>query len=179
MALSLSRGGNISLSKTDAGLKKILIGLGWDERATPGPDVDLDASDFIFSAQLRSPDSLVGHDGDNRSGAGDGNDQAIKVALEKVPAQIHRSVVTETLHDADKRQQSFGRMQNAFIRVVTDETGSEIMRHDLTEDHSTETAMGFGEVYRDNSESKFRAVGEGYAGGLVAMCQRYGINASA
>jgi len=193
MALSLSKGGNISLSKTDPGLKKILIGLGWDERATSGQEFDLDASvfmvadggkvrgdhDFIFYGQLQAPDGSVIHTGDNRTGEGDGDDEAIKVDLEKLPADIQKVVVTVTIHDADKRSQNFGMVQNAFIRVVNDETGAEVVRYDLTEDYSIETAMEFGEVYRHNGEWKFRAIGQGYSGGLMAMCQRYGINATA
>lgn len=193
MALSLSKGGNISLSKSDPGLKKILIGLGWDERATSGNDFDLDASvfmvtgegkvrgeaDFIFYGQLKSADGSVVHTGDNRTGEGDGDDEAIEVDLENVPSDIQRLVVTVTIHEAESRKQNFGMVQNAFIRVANNETGNEIVRYDLTEDYSTETALEFGEVYRHNGEWKFRAIGQGYAGGLMAMCQRYSINASA
>lgn len=193
MALSLSKGGNISLSKTDPGLRKILIGLGWDERATSGNDFDLDASvfmvtaegkvrgeaDFIFYGQLKSADGSVVHTGDNRTGEGEGDDEAIEVDLDNVPADIHRLVVTVTIHEADSRKQNFGMVQNAFIRVANNEIGNEIVRYDLTEDYSTETALEFGEVYRHNGEWKFRAIGQGYAGGLMAMCQRYGINATA
>ncbi|MGS2745169.1 TerD family protein [Halomonas sp. LS-001] len=193
MALSLSKGGNISLSKSDPGLKNILIGLGWDERATSGNDFDLDASvfmvnseskvrsdaDFIFYGQLKSADGSVVHTGDNRTGEGEGDDEAIEVNLDGVPADIQRLVVTVTIHEADNRKQNFGMVQNAFIRVVNNDTSNEIVRYDLSEDYSTETALEFGEVYRHNGEWKFRAVGQGYAGGLLAMCQRYGINATA
>lgn len=193
MALSLSKGGNISLSKSDPGLKNILIGLGWDERATSGNDFDLDASifmvngegkvrsdaDFIFYGQLKSADGSVVHTGDNRTGEGEGDDEAIEVNLDGVPADIQRLVVTVTIHEADNRKQNFGMVQNAFIRVVNNDTGNEVVRYDLSEDYSTETALEFGEVYRHNGEWKFRAVGQGYAGGLLAMCQRYGINATA
>ena len=193
MALSLSKGGNISLSKTDPGLKNILIGLGWDERATSGNDFDLDASvfmvnsegkvrsdaDFIFYGQLKSADGSVVHTGDNRTGEGEGDDEAIEVNLDGVPADIQRLVVTVTIHEADSRKQNFGMVQNAFIRVVNNDTGNEVVRYDLSEDYSTETALEFGEVYRHNGEWKFRAVGQGYAGGLLAMCQRYGVNATA
>ena len=193
MALSLSKGGNISLSKTDPGLKKILVGLGWDERATSGAEFDLDASvfmvgengkvrgdhDFIFYSQLQSPDGSVVHTGDNRTGEGDGDDEAVKIDLDKVPADIQKLVVTVTIHDAESRKQNFGMVANAFIRVVNDETGTEVVRYDLGEDFAGETAVEFGEVYRHNDEWKFRAVGQGYNGGLMAMCQRYGINASA
>ena len=193
MALSLSKGGNISLSKSDPGLKNILIGLGWDERATSGNDFDLDASvfmvnsadkvrsdaDFIFYGQLKSADGSVVHTGDNRTGEGEGDDEAIEVNLDGVPDDIQRLVVTVTIHEADSRKQNFGMVQNAFIRVVNNDTGNEIVRYDLSEDYSTETALEFGEVYRHNGEWKFRAVGQGYTGGLMAMCQRYGINATA
>ena len=190
MALSLSKGGNVSLSKTDPSLVRILIGLGWDERSTDGVDFDLDASaflltasgkvrsdhDFIFYNQLKSQDGSVEHTGDNRSGQGDGDDESIKVDLSRVPAQIEKIAVTVTIHDAQARGQNFGQIANAFIRVVNEDNGIEIVRFDLAEDYSTETAMVFGEIYRHNGEWKFRAVGQGYAGGLAAMCQQYGIN---
>ncbi|TVM06652.1 MAG: TerD family protein, partial [Halomonas sp.] len=175
MALSLSKGGNVSLSKSDPGLKNILIGLGWDERATSGNDFDLDASvfmvnsegkvrsdaDFIFYGQLKSADGSVVHTGDNRTGEGEGDDEAIEVNLDGVPADIQRLVVTVTIHEADSRKQNFGMVQNAFIRVVNNDTGNEVVRYDLSEDYSTETALEFGEVYRHNGEWKFRAVGQG------------------
>jgi tellurium resistance protein TerD len=190
MAVSLSKGGNVSLDKTDPGIKKILIGLGWDERATDGAEFDLDASvfllkddgkvrsdrDFIFYNQLQSECGSVVHTGDNRSGAGAGDDEAIKVDLASVPADITKLAVTVTIHDADARGQNFGQVSNAFIRVVNDETEQEVCRYDLTEDYSIETAMIFGEVYRHNNEWKFRAVGQGFQGGLAAMASEYGIN---
>jgi len=190
MAISLSKGGNLSLTKTDPSLSKILIGLGWDERATDGGDFDLDASafllnvtgkvrseaDFIFYNQLRSADGSVEHTGDNRSGQGDGDDEVIKVDLSRVPADVDKIVMTVTIHDADARRQNFGQVANAFIRVVNEMTGQEVVRFDLAEDYSTETAMVFGELYRHNGEWKFRAVGQGYAGGLRAMCQQFGLN---
>jgi tellurium resistance protein TerD len=190
MAISLSKGGNLSLTKTDPSLSKILIGLGWDERATDGGDFDLDASafllsvsgkvrsdaDFIFYNQLRSSDGSVEHTGDNRTGQGDGDDEAIKVDLSRVPTDIDKIAITVTIHDAESRRQNFGQVANAFIRVVNDVTGQEVVRFDLAEDYSTETAMIFGELYRHNNEWKFRAVGQGYAGGLGAMCRQFGIN---
>ncbi|QQZ27422.1 TerD family protein [Thiothrix subterranea] len=189
MALSLQKGGNLSLSKTDPSLTKILIGLGWDERSTDGAGFDLDASaflltasgkvrgdaDFIFYNQLKSTDGSVEHTGDNRTGQGDGDDESMKVDLSKVPADITKVAFTVTIHDAEARRQNFGQVANAFIRVVNDVTGTEIVRYDLAEDYSTETAMVFGELYRNNAEWKFRAVGQGYAGGLKAMCDQYGI----
>ena len=190
MALSLQKGGNLSLSKADPSLTKILVGLGWDERSTDGSAFDLDASaflltasgkvrgdaDFIFYNQLKSTDGSVEHTGDNRTGQGDGDDEAMKVDLSKVPAEITKIAFTVTIHDADARRQNFGQVANAFIRVVNDVTGTEIVRYDLAEDYSTETAMVFGELYRHNEEWKFRAVGQGYAGGLKAMCDQYGIS---
>lgn len=190
MAISLSKGGNLSLTKTDPSLSKILIGLGWDERATDGGDFDLDASafllnitgkvrseaDFIFYNQLRSADGSVEHTGDNRTGQGDGDDESLRVDLSRVPADVDKIVITVTIHDADSRRQNFGQVANAFIRVVNDVTGQEVVRFDLAEDYSTETAMVFGELYRNNGEWKFRAVGQGYAGGLRAMCQQFGLN---
>ena len=190
MAISLNKGGNLSLSKTDPSLNQVLIGLGWDARATDGADFDLDASafllaandkvrgetDFIFYNQTRSPEGSVEHTGDNRTGEGDGDDEAVKINLAKVPADVQKIAITVTIHDAESRCQNFGQVQNAFIRVVNDQTNVEIVRFDLNEDYSTETAMIFGELYRHNGEWKFRAVGQGYNGGLRAMCGQYGIN---
>lgn len=190
MAISLGKGGNLSLTKTDPSLSKILIGLGWDERATDGGDFDLDASafllsingkvrsdaDFIFYNQLRSSDGSVEHTGDNRTGQGDGDDESIKVDLSRITTVVDKIVITVTIHDAEIRRQNFGQIANAFIRVVNDVTGQEVVRFDLAEDYSTETAMVFGELYRHNGEWKFRAVGQGYAGGLGAMCRQFGIS---
>jgi tellurium resistance protein TerD len=189
MALSLQKGGNLSLSKTDPSLNNVLIGLGWDERATDGAEFDLDASaflltasgkvrgdaDFIFYNQLRSSDGAVEHTGDNRTGAGDGDDESVKVILSQVSPEVSKIAITVTIHDAEARGQNFGQVSNAFIRVVNDDTQVEVVRFDLAEDYSTETAMVFGELYRHNGDWKFRAVGQGYAGGLSAMCQQYGI----
>lgn len=189
MAISLSKGGNLSLTKTDPNLVRILIGLGWDERSTDGASFDLDASafllgatgkvrgdhDFIFYNQLRSLDGSVEHTGDNRSGEGDGDDESLVVDLSKVSADIEKIAITVTIYDAQTRRQNFGQVANAFIRVVNQDNGIEIVRFDLAEDYSTETAMVFGELYRHGGEWKFRAVGQGYSGGLAAMCQQYGI----
>lgn len=189
MAISLSKGGNISLSKEEPNLKKILVGLGWDTRSTDGADFDLDASafilagndkvrsdaDFIFYNQLKSPDGSVEHTGDNKTGAGEGDDEAIKVDLARMAPDVAKIAFTVTIHEADFRKQNFGMVKNAFIRIVNDETGREVVRYDLSEDASTETAMVFGEVYRHGNEWKFRAVGQGYAGGLKSLAQNYGI----
>ena len=190
MAISLNKGGNLSLSKTDPSLNQVLVGLGWDARATDGTDFDLDASafllsesgkvrgehDFIFYNQTCSPEGSVEHTGDNRTGAGDGDDEAVRINLAQVPADIQKIAITVTIHEGESRGQNFGQVQNAFIRVVNDQSNTEIVRFDLNEDYSTETAMIFGELYRHNGEWKFRAVGQGYAGGLSAMCQQFGIS---
>lgn len=190
MSVSLSKGGNVSLSKEEPGLSRILIGLGWDTRTTDGTDFDLDASafllgtgdrvrndaDFIFYNNLRSADGSVEHTGDNRTGEGDGDDEALKVDLATVPSDVQKIAVSVTIHEGEQRRQSFGMVSNAFIRVVNDVTGREIARYDLSEDASTETAMIFGEVYRHNGEWKFRAVGQGYKGGLAPMARNFGVN---
>lgn len=189
MAISLSKGGNISLSKTDPQLKNIHVGLSWDTRATDGSDFDLDASvfmvtadnkvrgdhDFIFYNQLKSTCGSVEHTGDNRTGAGDGDDEVINVALDKVPAEIAKIVIAVTIHDAEQRRQNFGQVHNAAIRLLNKDTNNEVTRYDLSEDASVETAMIFGEIYRHNAEWKFRAVGQGYSGGLRALAIQHGI----
>lgn len=190
MGISLSKGGNVSLSKSEPGLKKIQIGLGWDARATDGAPFDLDASmfilkedgkvrsdkDFIFYNNLKSADGSIEHLGDNLTGAGEGDDEVIRVDLEKVPADVKTLSVGVTIHEAEQRNQNFGMVKNAFIRVVNQDNNNEIARFDLSEDYSTETAMLFGDVYRHGDEWKFRAVGQGYAGGLAAMATNYGVN---
>jgi len=190
MAVSLQKGGNVSLEKTSPGISKILIGLGWDERTTDGGDFDLDASlfllaqnakvrsdeDFIFYNNLTSTCGSVVHQGDNRTGEGDGDDEAIKVDLAKVPADVQKIEVAVTIHDAQARNQNFGQVSNAFIRIVNDETNEEVARYDLSEDYSIETAMIFGEVYRHNGDWKFKAIGQGYEGGLSALAKGFGIN---
>ncbi len=190
MAVSLKKGENVSLSKTDPNLKNVLLGLGWDARASDGADFDLDASLFmvgengkvqnddwfIFYNQLNSPCRSVEHTGDNRTGDGDGDDEAIKVALDKVPAHINRLVIAVTIHDAEARKQNFGMVLDAFVRLVNSDSDQEVLRFDLSEDYSTETAMVFGEIYRRGSEWKFRAVGQGYAGGLYTLCVQHGVS---
>ncbi|MBF0125431.1 MAG: TerD family protein [Magnetococcales bacterium] len=191
MGVVLSKGGNVSLSKEAPGLTKIAVGLGWDVRATDGGDFDLDASafllkadgkvrddsDFIFYNQLQSKDGSVTHTGDNRTGVGEGDDETIKINLATVAADIQKIAFAVTIHEADGRRQSFGMVANAFIRVVNDDgSNKELARYDLSEDSSTETAMIFGEVYRHNSEWKFRAVGQGFKGGLGPLANNYGVN---
>jgi len=190
MAISLSKGGNISLSKEAPGLSKILVGLGWDARATDGGDFDLDAvafilggtgkvrsdADFIFYNQLRSADGSIEHTGDNRSGVGDGDDEAIRMDLSKIPADVTRVAVCVTIHDAESRRQNFGMVSNAFVRIVNGDTNAEVARYDLAEDASTETALIFAEVYRNGAEWKFKAVGQGFAGGLGPLARNFGVN---
>ncbi|WP_425146114.1 TerD family protein [Deinococcus sp.] len=189
MALTLQKGGNLSLSKQDPNLKRLVVGLGWDARSTDGQDFDLDASafllgnsgrvrndaDFIFYNQLNSVDGSVQHTGDNRTGAGDGDDEQIKIDLSKIAPDVDKIAVTVTIHDSELRRQNFGQVRNAFIRVVNEDSGAEVVRFDLGEDFSTETAVIFAEVYRNGAEWKFRAVGQGYAGGLKALCNSYGV----
>jgi tellurium resistance protein TerD len=190
MGLSLSKGGNVSLSKEAPGLTNILVGLGWDVRATDGGDFDLDASafclnaagkvradtDFVFYNNLKSPEGAVEHTGDNRTGVGEGDDEAIKVDLGKVPADIQRIAVCVTIHEAEGRRQNFGMVNNAFVRIVDSGSGKEIARYDLGEDASTETAMIFAEVYRNGADWKFKAIGQGFAGGLGPLARNYGVD---
>ncbi|KAA5971594.1 TerD family protein [Pantoea sp. M_9] len=192
MAVTLSKGGNVSLAKVDPSLKNVKIGLGWDTRSTDGQDFDLDASaflltdagkvrgdhDFIFYNNLKSADGSVTHTGDNRTGEGEGDDESLIVELDRVPQDVTKIVFVVTIHDAAIRRQSFGQVANAFIRLVNNDSNVEAARYDLSEDASTETAMLFGELYRHAGEWKFRAVGQGYAGGLASVCAQYGINAS-
>ncbi|WP_104106703.1 TerD family protein [Nocardioides sp. 616] len=190
MSVSLSKGGNVSLTKMAPSLTAVAVGLGWDIRTTTGADFDLDSSvllcradgkvkddgHFVFFNNLKSPDGSVEHLGDNLTGEGEGDDEVVKVQLSTVPADIERIVFPVSIYDADARQQSFGQVINAFIRVVDSSNGTELARYDLTEDASTETAMIFGELYRHNSEWKFRAIGQGYASGLAGIAKDYGVN---
>jgi tellurium resistance protein TerD len=189
MAISLSKGGNVSLSKESPGLDEIMVGLGWDVRATDGQDFDLDASAFLLAAtgKVRNDGDFcfynnkdvggaVVHQGDNRTGEGDGDDEQIKIVLSKMPADVDKVAVAVTIHDGESRGQSFGQVSNAFIRLVDNKTGTEIVRYDLSEDASVETAMILGEVYRNGGEWKFRAVGQGFKGGLGPLAGNYGVN---
>ncbi|MFD7903044.1 TerD family protein [Kitasatospora sp. NPDC059722] len=190
MGVSLSKGGNVSLTKEAPGLTAVVVGLGWDVRTTTGTDFDLDASallcndlgkvsgdgNFVFFNNLRSPDGSVEHTGDNRTGEGEGDDEAIKVNLSTVPADVQKIVFPVSIYDAETRSQSFGQVRNAFIRVVNQADNKELARYDLSEDASTETAMVFGELYRAGGEWKFRAIGQGYASGLRGIAQDFGVN---
>ena len=191
MGISLRKGGNISLSKTGGvKLDKITVGLGWDERVTDGASFDLDATafclgangrvrsdaDFIFYNQLVGLGGAIEHQGDNTDGEGDGDDEQIKVSLKSVPQDIQKIALCVTIHEAQERRQNFGMIANAFVRVVNDQTDAEMARFDLSEDMSMETAMIFAEVYRYNNEWKFKAVGQGFSGGLGALAKNYGVN---
>lgn len=190
MGVSLSKGGNVSLEKAAPGMTKMLAGLGWDTRSTDGVDFDLDASvfllgdngkviddkSFIFYNNLKSVCGSVEHTGDNLTGEGEGDDESIKVNLASVPAEVKRIAIGVTIHDAEARGQNFGQVSNAFVRIVDEANGTEAVRYDLSEDYSIETALNFGEIYRHNGEWKFKAIGQGFAGGLKPMAQEFGVN---
>ena len=190
MAISLQKGGNVNLSKENPNLSKVIVGLGWDPRATDGAAFDLDASgfmqkgdgkvrgdsDFIFYNNLKSTDGSVVHLGDNTTGQGEGDDERLTVDLSRVPADIDKISFCVTIHDAETRRQSFGQVSKAYIRCLNAAGETEIARYDLSEDSSTETAMIFGELYRHGSEWKFRAVGQGFKGGLGPLARSFGVN---
>ncbi|HWK23077.1 MAG TPA: TerD family protein [Ureibacillus sp.] len=192
MAIQLSKGQRIDLTKNDPSLKRIIVGLGWDiKQFDGGQDYDLDASaflldasgkcrnesDFIFYNNLRSVEGSVIHTGDNRTGEGDGDDEQIKIDLSKIPQDVKKIAITVTIHDAEARRQNFGQVSNAFVRLVNEETGAEVLRYDLGEDFSIETAVVFCEIYQHGNDWKFNAVGSGYQGGLQALVNAYGLNA--
>ena len=192
MAISLQKGQKIDLTKTNPGLTKVLVGLGWDtNKYDGGADFDLDAAvfllgdsgkvnsdaDFVFYGNLKHASGAVEHLGDNLTGAGDGDDEQIKVDLAAVPANVTKIDFTVTIYDAEARRQNFGQVSNAFIRIVNEATGEELLRFDLGEDFSIETAVVVAELYRNNGEWKFNAIGSGFSGGLAALCQNFGVNA--
>jgi tellurium resistance protein TerD len=190
MGVSLTKGGNVSLTKQAPGLTAVIVGLGWEPRTTAGADFDLDASalmlntsakiisdnHFIFFNNLKSPDGSVEHTGDNLTGAGEGDDEQIKVNLAAVPPECDKINFPVSIYEAETRGQNFGQVRNAFIRVVNQADGAELTRYDLSEDASTETAMVFGELYRNGDEWKFRAIGQGYASGLRGIATDFGVN---
>jgi len=190
LSVSLTKGGNVSLTKEAPGLTNVIVGLGWDVRTTTGTEFDLDASaivlnaegkavsdkHFIFFNNLTTPDATVEHTGDNLTGEGEGDDEQVKVNLAGMDAAVDKVVFPVSIYDADARSQSFGQVRNAFIRVVNAGDQKEIARYDLTEDASTETAMVFGELYRSGADWKFRAVGQGYASGLAGIARDFGVN---
>jgi len=190
MAVNLSKGQRISLEKVAPGLSEAFVGLGWDINITDtGQDFDIDSSiflldsneklisdsHFIFYNNLTSPDpdESVEHLGDNRTGAGEGDDEVVKISLKQVPPDVHKIVMTVTIHEAEQRQQNFGQVQNAFVRVVDAQENKEVVRYDLTEDFSVETALIMAELYRKDGEWRINAVGAGYEGGLAALLNRY------
>lgn len=192
MPVSLTKGQRVDLTKGRPSLKKVLIGLGWDVNQYDGEaDFDLDASvfmtkengkvgsddDFIFYGNLEHRTRCVVHTGDNRTGDGDGDDEVIKVNFDAIPSDYTNLSVAVTIYDADNRLQNFGMVNNAYVRVADEETGEELIRYDLSEDFSTETAIVVAEIYKKNGEWKFKAVGSGYNGGLAALCRQYGIDA--
>ena len=190
MSVSLSKGGNVSLSKEAPGMKAAMVGLGWDARATDGQSFDLDAAvfilgangkvrtdnDFVFYNNPKGANGTVQYQGDNRSGAGTGDDEQVLLNLDGIPADVDKIVIAATIHEADTRRQSFGQVNNAYMRVINAEGGLEIARYDLSEDASTEAAMIFGEIYKRNDEWKFKAVGQGFAGGLGPLARNYGVD---
>ena len=190
MPISLSKGQKVDLTKGNPGLKKIMVGLGWDVNAfDSGADFDLDAAafmvgasgkcptekEFVFYGNLEHPSHSVKHMGDNLTGEGEGDDEQIEIELEKVPANVEKIAVSVTIYDADVRKQNFGQVANAFIRIVDETTNTELIRYDLGEDFSIETAVVVGELYRHGGEWKFNAIGSGFQGGLAALCGHYGI----
>ncbi len=190
MPVSLQKGQKVSLTKDNPGLKKVVVGLGWDVNAfDTGGDFDLDAAafllgdsgkvadsdDFVFYRNLTHSSGSVVHQGDNLTGIGDGDDEQIKVDLSKVPDSVTKIAFTVTIYEAEQRRQNFGQVNNAFIRIYNEETGEEMLRYDLGEDFSIETATVFGELYKNGGEWKFNAIGNGFQGGLAALCANFGV----
>jgi tellurium resistance protein TerD len=191
MPVCLQKGQKVSLTKDNPGLSNVVVGLGWDVNAfDTGGAFDLDSAaflltesgkvskseDFVFYGNLKHPSGAVEHLGDNTTGAGDGDDEQIKITLSAVPAEITKIAFTVTIYDADARRQNFGQVSNSYIRIYNEENGEELLRYDLGEDFSIETASVFGELYRNNDEWKFNAIGSGYQGGLAALCGSFGVD---
>ena len=190
MPINLTKGQKVDLTKGNPSLKNIMVGLGWDvNEFDSGYAFDLDAAafmlgsngkcptekEFIFYGNLQHNSESVIHMGDNLTGEGDGDDEQIKVDLAKIPANVDKIAFTVTIYDADVRKQNFGQVSNSYIRIVDEITGNEIIRYDLGEDFSIETAAVFGELYKNGDEWKFNAIGSGFQGGLAALCGHYGI----
>ncbi|MCR5557290.1 MAG: TerD family protein [Butyrivibrio sp.] len=193
MGINLSKGQKVDLTKGNPGLKTIMVGLGWDVNAfDSGADFDLDAAafmlgadgkcptdkEFVFYGNLNHSSGAVNHMGDNLTGEGEGDDEQIQIDLSKIPANIEKIAFTVTIYDADQRRQNFGQVSNAFIRIVDESSNTELIRYDLGEDFSIETAVVVGELYRNNGEWKFNAIGSGFQGGLKALCGHFGIDAA-
>ena len=192
MPINLSKGQKVDLTKGNPGLKNIMVGLGWDVNSfDSGADFDLDVSaflcgsngkcpndkDFIFYGNLVHPSEAVKHMGDNLTGEGEGDDEQIQIDLVKIPENIEKIAFTVTIYEAEQRRQNFGQVNNAFIRIYNEVTGEEMLRYDLGEDFSIETAAVFGELYKNGSEWKFNAIGSGYQGGLASLCASFGVDA--
>ena len=190
MPINLSKGQKVDLTKGNASLKHIMVGLGWDVNAfDSGSDFDLEASafmcgangkcptekEFVFYGNLEHPSGAVKHQGDNLTGEGDGDDEQIFVDLKAIPESVDKIAFTVTIYEAQERRQNFGQVSNAYIRIVDEDTNQELIRYDLGEDFSIETAIVVGELYRHNGEWKFNAIGSGFQGGLAALCGHYGI----
>ncbi|WP_312653129.1 TerD family protein [Aminipila sp.] len=191
MGVCLQKGQKVNITKDNQGLTNLLVGIGWDiNQFDTGGDFDLDSEafllddngkttkqdDFIFFGNLKHPSGCIEHMGDNRTGAGDNDDEIIKIDLSKIPSNIRKIVFTVTIYDAEGRRQNFGQVNNAFVRIIDESKNEEILRYDLGEDFSIETAAVFGELYKNNEEWKFNAIGSGYQGGLAAICNSYGIS---
>ncbi len=191
MPVNLSKGQKVSLTKGNPGLSKVVVGLGWDvNQFDTGGSFDLDAAaflltdsgkvskseDFVFYGNLLHPSGSVQHLGDNLTGEGEGDDEQIKINLSMIPSEITKIAFTVTIYEAEQRHQNFGQVNNAFIRIYNEETGEELLRYDLGEDFSIETAAVFGELYKNGNEWKFNAIGSGYSGGLAALCASYGVD---
>lgn len=191
MGISLQKGQKVSITKDNPGLNNVVVGLGWDtNQYDSGGDFDLDtaaflltdsgkvasSADFVFFGNLTHASGAVQHMGDNLTGAGDGDDEQIKLNLSAVPANISKIAFTVTIYEAENRRQNFGQVSNAFIRIYNEQNGEEILRYDLGEDFSIETAIVFGELYKNGSEWKFNAIGNGYQGGLAALCASFGVD---
>lgn len=190
MPVNLQKGQKVSLTKGNPGLKNVIVGLGWDvNQFDTGADFDLDAAafllsdsgkaassdDFVFYGNLKHASGSVQHMGDNLTGAGDGDDEQIRIDLSLVPAGITKIAFTVTIYEAEARRQNFGQVNNAFIRIYKEDTGEELLRYDLGEDFSIETAAVFGELYKHGEEWKFNAIGSGFQGGLAALCANFGV----
>ena len=189
MAISLAKGGRVNLSKEAPGLTKLKVGLGWDTRVTDGTDFDLDASIFMLDGNDKAKDEgafifynnkvsgcgSVKHLGDNLTGEGEGDDESLTIELSTIPAEIVKLIISVTIHDADGRNQNYGQVDNAFIRIVNDVTNEEVVRYDLTEDYSTETSLIFAEIYKKDDQWRFAAKGDGFSGGLNKLLEVYGL----
>ena len=191
MAITLSKGQKVSLTKGNPGLKNIVVGLGWDTTKYDGGfDFDLDSaafllgendkvnsdSDFIFYNNLKHSSGAVQHLGDNLTGEGDGDDEQVKLDLSLVPQNVNKIAFTVTIHEAQERRQNFGQVNNSYVRVVNADTNQELLKYELGEDFSIETAVVVCEIYRHNGEWKFNALGSGFEGGLEALCKNFGVN---